>query len=292
MIRCTILGSNGYIGRHIADFLHKMGCSVFCYDLQPLGYFNYTQVDLCKRAELSKINLDVDYIYVFAGITGTYRGFDDYEKYVSVNEIGLLNLLDAIRQSEFRPHIVYPSSRLVYKGCEDLLDEDAKKETRTIYAVNKLACEGYLKAYSQSFNITYSIFRICVPFGNLLSDDYSFGTVGFFINQARNRGEITLYEGGYIRRTFTSINDVCYQIIKASQHPKGRNSIFNVGGNQYSLYEVACTIASEFKAKVSTIPYPPNEKLIESGSTCFDAAKIENLLNITDYEPIESLFKK
>lgn len=59
------------------------------------------------------------------------------------------------------------------------MKEDDEKETKTIYAVNKIACENLLYAYRQNFDIPYTIFRICVPFGNMFSDDYSFGTIGF-----------------------------------------------------------------------------------------------------------------
>lgn len=81
---------------------------------------------------------------------------------MDVNEKGLLHLLNHIRLSPYRPKIIFPSTRLVYQGADKALTEEAKKETKTIYAVNKLACEGYLYAYRQSFDIPYTIFRICI----------------------------------------------------------------------------------------------------------------------------------
>ena len=38
------------------------------------------------------------------------------------------------------------------------LKENDEKETKTIYAVNKLICENLLYAYNNSFDIPYTIF--------------------------------------------------------------------------------------------------------------------------------------
>jgi len=290
MKKCAVIGSQGYIGRHIAAYLGQMSCDVQTYDLPMTGEGKYTQCDLVNREEISKIDLSVDYIFMFAGLTGTYAGFDRYEQYVSVNEVGLLNLLDAIRHSECRPKLIYPSTRLVYKGKDCALAEDDEKETKTIYAVNKLACEGILQAYAENFDIPYTIFRICVPFGNMLGTDYSFGTVGFFIRQAQEKGVITLYGGGQVRRTFTSMKDLCDQIVRASFHKESVNATYNVGGREHSLKEAAEIVASHYGARVQQIPYPERDARLESGSTYFDSSRIEKLLGTTEYEDLTMLF--
>lgn len=196
-MKCAVIGSKGYIGKHIIKYLSDhYQVIAMGYDIVDSEEINYQKIDLTDKDSIQQIDLNVDYIFNFAGLTGTYAGFDAYEKYVSANEITLLNLLDAIRKSEYRPKVIFPSTRLVYKGVDKPLKEEDEKESKTIYAANKLACEGYLKAYHDSFDIPYTVFRICIPYGNLLSSDYSFGTIGFFIRQAKNGKDITLYGGG------------------------------------------------------------------------------------------------
>ena len=212
--KTAIIGANGYIGKHLEFYLKRMGLDPACYDIQDDSRENYKQVDITDKESVKNIDINVDYIYMFAGLTGTYAGFDKYETYVSINEIGLLNLLDAIRNSEKKPKIVFPSTRLIYKGVDKPLKEEDEKETKTLYAINKLACESILYAYNKSFDIPYTIFRICIPYGNMLSTDYSFGTIGFFIKQAKAGKDITLYGGGDTKRTFTHMEDLCYQIVQ------------------------------------------------------------------------------
>lgn len=292
-IRVSVIGANGFIGKHLVYYLRNKDCaSIDCYDVIPSAKLpNYHCVDLTDKEAVCAINLDVDYIFMFAGLTGTYAGFEAYEKYVSINEIALLNLLDAIRKSEFRPKVIFPSTRLVYKGYDKPLLEGDEKESRTIYAANKLACEGYLQAYHDSFDIPYTVFRICIPYGNLLSADYSFGTVGFFIKQATAGKDITLFGGGTIKRTFTHMEDLCYQIVEGAAKKESNGNIYNVGGETLSLRQAAEIVAAKFGTNVVAVPWPERDLRIESDHTYFDDTKIQALLGGMTYKRLEDFSK-
>lgn len=284
--RCAVIGANGYIGRHLVYYLQEYHKIVpECYDVVDIAELpNYHCVDLAKSDDVKNILLDVDYIFMFAGLTGTYAGFDAYDKYIQINEVALLNLLDAIRKSKYRPKVIFPSTRLVYKGFDKPLLEDDEKESKTIYSANKLACEGFLQAYHDSFDIPYTVFRICIPYGNLLSADYSFGTVGFFIKQAKAGKDITLYGGGTIKRTFTHMKDLCYQVIEGSLCDESNSQIYNVGGETLSLHDAAEIIASRYGVKVVAVPWPEKDLRIESDHTYFDDSKIQALLHMKSYK--------
>lgn len=290
-MKISIIGSNGYIGKHLNFYLQQMGYKPMCYDIQNEKRENYKQVNLIDKDSVAGIDLNVDYIYMFAGLTGTYAGFDNYETYIKINEVGLLNLLDAIRRSDYRPKVVFPSTRLVYKGVDKPLTENEEKETKTLYAINKLACEGILYAYKQSFDIPYTIVRICIPYGNLLSTDYSFGTVGFFIKQAKSGKNISLYGGGNIKRTFTHMNDLCYQIVNVAMRAESNGEIYNIGGQTLTLREAAKIIAKKFGCQVVTVEWPERDLRIESDHTYFDDTKIRTLLNWGDYKKLEDFTK-
>lgn len=289
MKKIGVIGANGYIGKHIVSYLQRYyDVNVDSYDIvAECDLPNYHKVDLTDKESIKGLNLDIDYIIMFAGLTGTYNGFNEYQKFISINELGLLNLLDAIKNSEYRPKVIFPSTRLVYKGVDKSLKEDDLKECKTIYAANKLACEGYLQAYHDSFDIPYTIFRICLPYGNLLSTDYSFGTVGFFIRQAKAGKDITLYGGGNIKRTFTHMEDLCYQIIEGSFHHESNGQTYNVGGETLSLHDAAEIIAAKYGTKVTEIPWPERDLRIESSHTYFDDTKIRSLLrNMNPYKKL------
>lgn len=287
-MKCAVIGSCGFIGKHLVYYLQeRYNAIICCYDIlassdQPY----YKQVDITAKESVELIDFNVDYIFMFAGLTGTYAGFDNFDKYIDINERGLLNLLDAVRHSKYCPKVIFPSTRLVYKGVDKALKEDDEKDCKTIYAANKIACEGYLKAYYDSFDIPYTIFRICLPYGNLLSNDYSFGTVGFFIKQAKSGKDITLYGGGAIRRTFTHMEDLCYQVIEGAFQPDSSGRIYNVGGETLSLHDAAEIIAKKYGVNVVAVPWPKRDLRIESDHTYFDDTKIQSLLHLSPYKKL------
>lgn len=282
-----------YIGKHLEYYLKQKKNDVVCYDVVESEDVNYHRCDLTDFESVRRIiDLKVDYIFMFAGLTGTYVGFDKANIFVNVNEMGLINLLNCIRESKYRPKIIFPSTRLIYKGADKALKEDDEKETKTIYAVNKIACENLLYAYRQNFDIPYTIFRICVPFGNMFSDDYSFGTIGFFIRQASNDRRITLYGDGSIKRTFTSMHDLCKQIVEVGMERVSDGEIYNIGGHTYSLRNAAEIIASYYKAEISFISWPERDLKMESGSTYFDSSKIERVMGKIVFESLEELLKQ
>lgn len=279
--KVAIIGSNGYIGRHLNSLLKKENIFSACYDFDDRNGACY--VDLTKSDSVSQINFDVDYIFLISGLTGTYSGFDCYEDFLHVNELGLLNLLEAIRKSSFRPKIIFPSTRLVYKGSDRPLREMDEKETRTIYSVNKLACEGLLYAYWNSFNIPYTIFRICVPYGNLYDGDYSFGTIGSFVKKALEHQPIKLYGGGVYKRTFTHIKDICTLMIKGGFHNESSGEIYNIGGETCTLAAAANMIAGKIDTTICDVPWPEKDWKIETGDTFFDDSKLKKLLGSFSY---------
>ena len=287
-MKIAVIGAKGYIGKHIVKYLadhYKIIAEE--YDIIDADEPHYKRIDLLNKDNLKIINYNVDLIFNFAGLTGTYAGFDAYEKYVIINEISLLNLLDAIRSSGYRPKVIFPSSRLVYKGNDKPLKENDEKEAKTVYAANKIACEGLLHAYRCSFDIPYTIFRICVPYGNLLSNDYSFGTVGFFIKQAKAGKDITLYGGGCIKRTFTHMEDLCYQMIEGALLSESDGEIYNIGGETLSLHDAAEIIASKYGVNVIAVPWPERDLRLESNHTYFDDGKIKKLINIKSYKKLQ-----
>lgn len=292
-MKCMVIGACGFIGRHISMYLQKRYNIIpICYDIQEKSDLpNYHQIDLTDKRSVAELDFSVDAVFMFAGLTGTYAGFDKYETYININELGLLNLLDAIRKSPFRPKIIFPSTRLVYKGVDKPLKEDDEKETKTIYAVNKLACEGILQAYKDSFDIPYTVFRICIPYGNLLSNDYSFGTVGFFIKQAEAGKDITLYGGGTIKRTFTHMEDLCNQVIEGAFKPGSNGEVYNVGGETLSLHDAAEIIAKKYGVSVTAVPWPERDLRIESDHTYFDDKKIQTLLHFGAYKKLNDFTK-
>ena len=281
--RVAIIGANSYIARNVIHQTMERypGVSLALYDYsdaQADGLGNYTKVSILDRESLKNVDFDCDVMYVFAGKTGSANGFDDYDSFLDINERALLNILSEYRAQGSSAKIVFPSTRLVYKGRPGLLDEDSEKEFKTIYAINKFACENYLKQYNNVFGVQYCIFRICVPYGTMVSGAASYGTAEFMLGKAKRGENITLYGDGSQRRTFTYMEDLVDVLVEGGLSDGCLNDVYNVGGEDLSLKEMAEMVAERYGVEVSSVPWPEIALKIESGDTVFDSSKLEGII--------------
>jgi len=283
--RCAIVGANGYLGTQMKNLLSRLGVKLDLYDIQDDSSARedglcYQKLDITDDMSWKNFNVDVDVIYYFAGLTGTSAGFKNPLQYIQVNECGLIRLCESVLSSPVasRPRIIFPSTRLVYKGAEIPLVETAEKQTKTLYAVNKLACEGLLYAYRNAYGLDYVIPRICVPYGNIEDNQHSYGTLGFFLKQFNEKRTVKLYGNGAQRRTFTHVLDLCYVLMRLAKASGISGEIYNIGGEDKSLCSLAEQISAYGTGSVSFVPWPDLELKLESGSTVFDDSKLLKLI--------------
>lgn len=286
MKRIAVVGANSFIARNLIYILNRDYSDVElelydCGEKQLDGLKNYKQIDVMSLESVMKINLDCDIIYVFVGKTGSKNGFDDYQTFINVNEIALLNILTAYRKQESGAKIVFPSTRLVYGHQNEAQSEENIGELKTVYAINKYACELYLKQYHMIFGVKYCIFRIGVPYGTLVENASSYGTAEFMIQNALDKKEIPIYGDGKQRRTVTYIGDLCRTMIIGAFDERCCNDVYNIGGEEYSIGEMARLIAKKYDASIRYIDWPVIDWKIESGDTVFNDSKLQNIIGNT-----------
>lgn len=285
MMKIAIVGANGYIARNLIYVLKR---DYQNYEIYPYGIEsnsadqldNYVTVDMTDRESVKKINLSCDIVFMLVGKTGSANGFDEYDSFININQRTLLNLLNEYRRQKSKARIVFPSTRLVYKGSKVPQGEDAEKKFKTVYAVNKFACEKYLEQFCLVYGVKYTVFRICIPYGTMVSGASSYGTAEFMLAKASKGENITIYGDGQVRRTLTHMEDLCTIMIKGAFSEKCENDVFNIGGEDYSLIEMARLIAEKYAVGVDLIPWPDISLKIESGDTVFDSSKLDSVIEV------------
>lgn len=282
-MKITVIGANSFIARNFVYVVKKRHpdvewCLYDVADSQIDGEETYRQVNLLDRDSVAQIDFSCDLLYMFVGKTGSAVGFEQYELFNQINQTTLLNVIDEYRRQKSSAKIIFPSTRLVYKGQERALKETDEKEYKTIYAINKFACEQYLEAYERVYGVKYCILRICIPYGTLIPNASSYGTLEFMLKKATNGEDITLYGDGKQRRTFTYMGDLCEILWQTGISEACLNDVYNVGGEDYSLLEVAEMVAQKNDVNVVNVPWPEVEEKIESGSTVFDSGKLDQII--------------
>lgn len=283
-MKITVIGANSYIARNLIFYIRSKdeNISLRLYDCQAFqadGAGPYERISVLDPESVKNADFRCDVIFMFTGKTGSAAGFEEADSFVDVNEKALLYVLNEYRMQKSEAKIMFPSTRLVYKGSEIPLKEDAQKELKTVYAMNKYACEWYLKQYGEVFGTKYCVMRICIPYGSLAGSEVSYGTAGFMLERAKSGKNIILYGDGRMKRTLTHIEDVCGCMYEAALSQKCVNEVFNIGGETYSLAGMAKVMAEMYGTGVEYIPYPHLEGCIESGSTVFDGTKLEGCIS-------------
>ncbi len=281
-MKAAVIGANSYIARNFIRVNELYGYAdaalYDCGDEQFDHAAGYRKMDAGRQEEVEQAVADCDLIYFFIGKVGTVQGFNTPDVFLDVNEKLLFRLLNACRAVGTKAKIVFPSTRLVYRGNEASVKEDARKQFLTPYAMQKYACEQYLEMYHRVYGLNYCALRIGVPYGTLVRPVSSYGTLDFFLRQAAERREISIYGDGKQRRTFTCISDLSHILWRAGLCPDCVNDVYNVGGEVLSIREAAEMVAAATQSAVLTKPWPEDALKVESGSTVFDSEKLDRLL--------------
>ena len=283
MIKNVIIGANSYLAR---NFIYKLNNDYKDLDYRLYGKEkehkdkcdNYNCIDILNKESFHHVNLDCKYIYMFVGKTGSAIGFDKYEEFINVNQISLLNLLNEYRIQNSKAKIIFLSTRLVYSGLSGPQKENAPYDFKTVYAINKFACEYYLRQFSNVFGVNYIVLRLCLPYGTLVEGAESYGTCEFMLNKSKRNEDITIFGEGLQKRTLTYIGDFCDILYNAATNDRCMNDIYNIGGEEYSIYDIAKIIAEKYNVSIKNVPFPEIEKKIESGDTVFDSEKLDSII--------------
>ena len=284
--KIAIFGANGYIGRHLSRHFLSLGVPVDAFDVQEeprVESAAYSRCDICDAGFWERFEpRGYSAIFFLAGLSGVERSFREAEVFLKVNIGGFASLLRRLEDmGEAAPRIVFPSSRLVYDGGSTV-DESSLRRSRSVYAASKVACEELLSAYHDRFGLPYVVLRICVPFGDLSDSGYSYGTIGFFMSKVREGKPITVYGDGSCRKTYTSIDDICDIAVRCidASVPSG---VYNVGGHEYTLREVAEMICARTGATWVSVPFPEEARRVEMGNIAMDSGRLDAAIGKTEY---------
>ncbi|MBK6979620.1 MAG: hypothetical protein IPH28_23125 [Cytophagaceae bacterium] len=92
---------------------------------------NYKSIDVTEKKLPCGIRLEPGLYFIFSGKTGTMVSIHNYEDFVSINEIGLLNILEQIKSLENKLNsLSFHPTRLVYKGAASPIAEDGEKKQK------------------------------------------------------------------------------------------------------------------------------------------------------------------
>lgn len=137
-MRVGITGANGFTGRYLVAALAERGH-------HPVAIASDVGDAAALRDEIAGIAPDA--VAHLAAIAFVHS--DDYAGFYAVNQVGSLNLLEAVRRTKPGCRVLLASSAQVYgAGASGLIDEDHAVAPANHYAISKLAMELGTRLFS------------------------------------------------------------------------------------------------------------------------------------------------
>ena len=241
--KVVVTGAAGFIGSSLVDSLLNQGISVLGVDNFSTGRFEFLQKaindskfvllehDIYSGPSLSNIFVGADVIFHLAANADVRFGPDHPTRDLEQNTITTHKVLEAARIAGVKK-FVFSSTGSVY-GDADVVPtpEDAPFPIQTsLYGASKLACEGMIAAYAESFGMQAWIFR----FVSILGPRYTHGHVYDFYKQLLEHPKtLTVLGNGHQKKSYLHVSDCIAAIHLALNSASSLVNIFNLGIDGY-----------------------------------------------------------
>ena len=234
-----VTGCAGFIGSNLVDDLLSKGKKVVGIDNLSTGNiqflegalknpnFTFILQDLQNSSELPSLFSGIETVFHFAANADVRFGRDRPRIDLEQNTIVTHNVLEAMRLSSVKK-IVFSSTGSIYgESNVNPTPEDAPFPIQTsLYGASKLACEGLIQAYCETFGMQTWIFR----FVSILGPRYSHGHVFDFCKQLiDHKNSLTVLGDGNQRKSYLHVSDCIEGISLALENSNEKINIFNLG---------------------------------------------------------------
>jgi UDP-glucose 4-epimerase len=257
--RVLITGGAGFIGSHVADLFLGKGWSVEIIDnlssgkrenVNPAARLHVLDIRSPDAAELVAF-AGFDALIHLAAQMDVRRSVADPLFDASVNIVGTLNLLEAIRQSSAaRPRVVFASTGGAVYGdsATPPSPETTPKEPDSPYAIAKLSTEYYLSYYARIHGLNTASVRFGNVYGPRQDPHGEAGVVAIFCGRILDGRPLLVFGDGTQTRDYVHVSDVAEATFAAATAaiPAARRvdeRAFNIGtGIGTSVLDLARTL--------------------------------------------------
>jgi UDP-glucose 4-epimerase len=255
--RALVTGGAGFIGSHVSDVFIASGWTVEIIDNLSSGkrenvpaQATLHEVDI-RSPEASQIvrQRAFDVIVHLAAQIDVRRSVADPLFDASVNILGSLNILEAVRNSDRakQTRVVFSSTGGAIYGDLAIPPtvEATPKDPDSPYAITKLAVEHYLSYYTRIHGLDTVVIRFGNVYGPRQDPHGEAGVVAIFCGRVLQNRPLTIFGDGTQTRDYVHVTDVAeaaFLVATTSLPPVRRldDRAFNIGtGSATSVVDLA-----------------------------------------------------
>ncbi len=252
-----VTGGFGFVGSHVVKKLLEYGANLTVLDLrtgpeveslindpalQIRDRIQTCTADITDSAALKEVigNGRFHFIYHFAAYgTVIEKAAENPYDTVLANTMGLVNVLEAVRQSSFRPNALFFSSTdKVYGEMDGEHYEEEKTPLRGIgvYDAAKLAADVFARTYHDVFDLPTVTLRMCNLFG---PHDYNIAyrlvprAMHSIYGGEQPQAPEMYFDAIEHWRDYLYIDDAVRAILLLTYHPVCRGEVYNLMACRY-----------------------------------------------------------
>ena len=288
----VITGGAGFIGSHLVERFLRERWTVHVIDnlvtgkrenLSAEATFHELDIRDPKAAELIA-STKPDVLAHLAAQMDVRRSVEDPVYDASVNVLGTLNLLEAVRKHSPKTRVAFASTGGALYGDNTTPPnfEDFKKDPESPYAITKLSVEYYLAYYGRVHKLDAVAMRFGNVYGPRQDPHGEAGVVAIFCGRILDGKPLTIYGDGKQTRDYVYVGDVAEALWTGATKPLPPIGLldargFNVGtGIGTSVVDMAAILLEEAGTKVD-IQFAP-KRPGEAQESFVDIGKAERLL--------------
>jgi UDP-glucose 4-epimerase len=290
--KVLVTGGAGFIGSHVADLFLAENFDVTIVDDLSSG----KQENLPDRAKFLEMKVTskefaklvregrFDVIAHLAAQIDVRHSVADPINDGTINILGTLNLMEALRQSEVNSRVVFSSTGGVLYGEFNTPPnaETYPKDPESPYAISKLSAEYYLAYYGRVHNRDTVALRFGNVYGPRQDPHGEAGVVAIFCGRILENRPLTVFGDGKQTRDYVYVGDVARAVWMAATRPlppRGRLDArgFNIGtGRGTPVLEIARLLQEAARSDVPLefAPRRPGEQQV----SFVDVAKARDIL--------------
>jgi UDP-glucose 4-epimerase len=255
----AVIGSNGFIGRHLVRALGKLSqhrlflfgkSKVSCLDEK----YPYVQIELGNPALITENFRNIDVVYYLASESIPATTWNDPIIEIEMNLIPFIKFNECISKLGVRKIAFVSSAGTVYGPSDNKVNEQSDKNPFSPYGITKLSMEHYLNYFRVKHGLQSDVFRISNVYGAGQDTSKGLGIINTFLEKIATEGEITVFGDGENIRNYIYIDDVAELLTLTLSLPLDKSEVFNLSSNDtLSINElvkiVRKSVAEEFRVK-------------------------------------------
>jgi nucleoside-diphosphate-sugar epimerase len=304
-MKVLVTGGAGFIGSHLAEKLLERGDSVTIYDnfmrneeseknvkevkQHPKSEkLEVIKADILEFEKLKEAVKDKDCVYHLAALPSHRLAMKEPRNYARVDVIGTVNVLEAARQTEPQPTVLFASSNKVYGKRKEPFKETDLPKPEGPYGLSKYCSEEFCRMYAKYYGLNTPVIRYHHVIGPRCQPDRE---LSIFTERVMNGLKPIVhghFEGGEFKSCaadYTNVYDAVEATVLAAK-VKGFD-VFNLATGKVTPVLKIAELVIKFLGKDMKPEFKellPHESLLHWA----DVSKIKRVLGFEAKTPVET----